>query len=321
MSMAFPRPIVVASQCLELDACRYDGRRVPLPFIERLKPFVRLIPVCPEVEIGLGTPREPIRIHFDGRRKTLYQPRTRRRLTRAMNAFSERFLGELKEVDGFILKSKSPSCALTDANIFSVPASDTQVVMGAGLFADRVLEKFCDRAMVDEARLNEPVSRAHFLTKIFTLAGFRQVKREGGDACLMRFHARNKLLFMAYDQAVMRAMGRTAANRERYAFGAVLSSYEDALSRLLSHPPTRASNVNAITHAMGHVSKKIASGEKERFLETLTEYRAGKTALDAAFDALQDWTTRFGSPYLKGQTLFMPYPRALCDAAEPGDTP
>ena len=311
MSRAFPKPIVVVSKCLEFEACRYNGERISSSFIEKLDPHVRFQPVCPEVEIGLGTPRDPIRIHLQGERKALYQPSTRKHLTRKMNAFSKRYLAGLEEVDGFILKAKSPSCAIDDAKIFPTTASANHTALGAGLFAGAALERFGARAFADEAGLNEPDARGAFLTKIFALAGFREVRESGRAARLVRYHAENKLLFLAYHQETMREMGRIAANHEKHAFGEAAARYESALSRLLARTPSRASYVNALTHAMGHLSEKIGGEEKKRFLDALEEYRAGKIPISEPLTTLREWSNRFGSEYLEKQTIFEPYPGVL----------
>ena len=311
MSRAFPKPVVVVSKCLEFEACRYNGERISSSFIERLKPHVRFRPVCPEVEIGLGTPRDPIRIHLQGGKKVLHQPSTRKHLTRKMNAFSRRYLEGLEEVDGFILKAKSPSCAIIDAKIFPAATAGDHAALGPGLFAGAALEAFGARAFADEAGLNEPGARAGFLTKIFALAAFREVKQSGRAARLVRYHAENKFLFLAYHQKTMREMGRIAANHEKRAFSEVASSYENALLRLLARTPGQASWVNALTHAMGHLSEKISGEEKKRFLDALEAYREERIPLDAPLDMLREWVSRLGSEYLEKQTIFEPYPGAL----------
>ena len=311
MSRAFAKPIVVVSKCLEFEACRYNGERIASSFIERLEPHVCFQPVCPEVEIGLGTPRDPIRIYSQGERKALFQPSTRKHLTRRMNAFSKRYLEGLEEVDGFILKAKSPSCAIADARIFPAPDSEEQIAQGAGLFAGAALEAFGSRSFVDEAGLNEPGTRAGFLTRIFALAGFREVKESGRADRLTRYHAENMLLFMAYHQETMREMGRVAANHEKYAFGEVASAYENALLRLLTRSPTRATWVNALAHALGPLSNNISGEEKKRFLDAMEEYREGKIPLDGPLERLREWISRLGSEYLGKQTIFEPYPGVL----------
>ncbi|MCY4385172.1 MAG: DUF523 and DUF1722 domain-containing protein [Nitrospinae bacterium] len=317
MSRAFAKPIVVVSKCLEFEACRYNGERIASSFIERLEPHVRFRPVCPEVEIGLGTPRDPIRIYSQGEQKALFQPSTRKHLTRRMNAFSRRYLEGLEEVDGFILKAKSPSCAITDARIFPTPGSEEQIAQGAGLFAGAALEAFGSRAFVDETGLSEPAARENFLTRIFALAAFREVKESGRADRLARYHAENKLLFMAYDQETMREMGRVAANHEKQTFGEAASAYESALLRLLTRSPTRATWVNALTHAVGHLSEKVSARDKARFLDAMEEYREGKIPLGEPLEILREWISRLGSEYLGKQTIFEPYPSVLGGQSRP----
>ncbi|MDE0332470.1 MAG: YbgA family protein, partial [Nitrospinae bacterium] len=189
--------------------------------------------------------------------------------------------------------------------------------MGPGLFAGAALERFGERAaFVDEAGLNEPDARAGFLTRIFALAAFREARESGRAERLTHYHAENKLLFLAYDQETMREMGRVAANHEKYSFGEVASSYESALLRLLARTPGQASWVNALTHAVGHLSEKITKSDKARFLATLEEYREGRIPLDEPLDMLRDWTARFGSEYLEKQTIFEPYPHELREESD-----
>jgi uncharacterized protein YbbK (DUF523 family) len=101
----FPKPIVVTSRCFEWDACRYNGLMIPNNFVQALEPWVEFRPVCPELEIGLGVPRDPVRIVRKGGGRKLVQPATGRDLTGLMSEFSARFLDTLSEADGFILKS------------------------------------------------------------------------------------------------------------------------------------------------------------------------------------------------------------------------
>src|SRR2546422_2439127 len=106
------RPTVVISRCIDFDSCRYNGQVIRASLREELEPFVELRPICPELEIGLGVPRDPVRLVSRADGAHMIQPSTGRDLTRRMNAFSAQFLGAVEEVDGFILKSRSPSCAI-----------------------------------------------------------------------------------------------------------------------------------------------------------------------------------------------------------------
>ncbi|RMF90465.1 MAG: DUF523 domain-containing protein, partial [Nitrospinota bacterium] len=109
------KPVVVISKCLEIAPCRYNGEMITDSFVQKLAPHVTFIPVCPEVEIGLGVPRHPIRLVTSQGETRLIQPATGQDLSASMQAFSRDFLSTLDEVDGFILKSRSPSCGLRDS--------------------------------------------------------------------------------------------------------------------------------------------------------------------------------------------------------------
>jgi uncharacterized protein YbbK (DUF523 family) len=167
------RPIVVISRCIDFDSCRYNGQVIRASLREQLEPFVELRPICPELEIGLGVPRDPVKLVRGDGGPHMIQPSTGRDLTAAMNAFSARFLDSLDGVDGFILKSRSPSCAIRDGKVFHSAAGKAEHDSGPGLFAARVLERFPHAAVEDEARLGDERLRRHFLTTVFTLALLR----------------------------------------------------------------------------------------------------------------------------------------------------
>ena len=129
----FPKPVVVTSKCFEFDACRYNGVMIPNNFVQKLEPFVKFIPICPEVEIGLGVPRDIIRIVEKKGEKLLVQPTTGKELSKTMYKFAEGFLNSLDMVDGFILKSRSPSCGIKDAKVFSNNENPSPIGRGPGL--------------------------------------------------------------------------------------------------------------------------------------------------------------------------------------------
>ncbi len=311
-------PQVVVSKCLGFAACRYNGQVIPDPFVEQLRPFVDFLPVCPEVEIGLGVPRPPIRvIQRDGERR-LVQPETGRDVTEAMQSFSASFLAGLPAVDGFILKNRSPSCGIKDVKLYADTASESPVGKGPGLFGQAVLEHFGHLAVEDEGRLTNLVLRDHFLTKLFTLARFRRAKAAGTMDELVRFHTEHKLLLMAYNQSRLQAMGRVAANPARRPAAEVFTDYERLLWEALARPPRRTAGINVLMHAMGYFSARLTPAEKALFLDTLERYRARRVPLSTPVYILRSWIARFEEPYLARQVFFEPYPIALASPADSG---
>ena len=307
----FPKPRIVISKCIGFDACRYNGGIVQDKFVERLRPHVEFISVCPEIEIGLGTPRAPVRIVSSGGSFKLIQPSSGLDVSGAMREFSRGFLDGLEEVDGFILKNRSPSCGFTDVKFYAGPEKGASIGKTAGFFGGAVLEKFGDRAVEDEGRLKNLSIREHFLTGIFASASFRGVQESASMRDLVSFHAASKLLLMAYSQPKLRQLGRIVANADRKRIAAVLELYGNHFRQAFNKPPRRVSPINVLMHALGYFKKELSGREKRHFLEMLEAYRHGKTPLSSAVSILRSWIMRFETEYLYGQTFFNPFPEDL----------
>jgi len=318
-----PRPVVVVSRCLGFDAVRYDGSIIRDDVVASLKPHVTFVPVCPEVEIGLGVPREPVRIVEDKAGRRLVQPATDLDVTARMRQFAETFLDGLEAVDGFILKSRSPSSGIKDVKTYSSAARGPATGKGAGFFGGAVLERFGHLAVDDEGRLKNLRLREHFLTKLFALASFRALKETSAMKDLVQFHADNKLLLLAYHQAKMRVLGRVVANAGHVPYRDVLAAYEPEYYGALARPPRNAANINVMMHGLGHFSKQLGAQEKAFFLDQLEQYRAGRVPLSVPLAVLRGYAVRFGNEYLLRQTYFSPYPEELmsqADSARGADT-
>jgi uncharacterized protein YbgA (DUF1722 family)/uncharacterized protein YbbK (DUF523 family) len=311
------RPIVVVSRCLDLEACRYDGQVIPTAFIRRLAAHATLIPVCPEVEIGLGVPREPIRLVRRRDDVRAIQRTTGQDVTERLRRFAETFLDALPEVDGFILKSRSPSCGLRDAKVFPETESEAACGQRAGLFAEAVLRRFSGLAIEDEGRLNDEAIREHFLTKLFTLARFRHAARADSVAALVHFHTTHKFLLMAQSERELRAMGRLVATAAQRPLSDVIADYRRHLQRALQRAARRTAWVNVFQHGFGYVSQHLTAREKALFHQTVEGYRRGRLPASAVLSLLRAWIVRFDVSYLLAQTFFEPYPDELREPLDP----
>ncbi|NLH48083.1 MAG: DUF1722 domain-containing protein [Myxococcales bacterium] len=314
----FARPTLVASRCLGFAACRWDGEIVRSEAVQKLLPHVRFITHCPEEEIGLGTPRRPIRVIEENGEQRLYQPDTGLDFTAPMREWSRKILAGLPPVEGFVLKSRSPSCGLADVKLHRGKAGDGPTRRTAGFFGGEVLERYGDLAVEDEGRLTNFVVRERFLIRVFTLAEFRETRRAGDPGRLVAFQARHKLLFMACHQTAMRALGRIVANHERLPFAEVAARYEETLLKLLRGGPKTGNTVNVLMHALGYFKKTLRAGEKGFFLDLLEAYRNGQTPLSAPVSVLRSWIERTDEDYLRRQSFFEPYPRDLLDLGDSG---
>jgi uncharacterized protein YbgA (DUF1722 family)/uncharacterized protein YbbK (DUF523 family) len=315
---AFARPRLVVSRCLGFEACRHDGAVIREPFVEALTPWVDWIPVCPEVAIGLGTPRAPVRVVRRNGGDTLVQPSTGRDLGGDMRGFAASFLSGLEAPDGFLLKNRSPSCAIADSKVYASAEQQGHVTRGAGLFGGAVLAAFPDCAVADEGRLQSFTLREHFLTRIFASAELRQVAASGSMRRLVELHASHKLLLLAHSETSMRQLGRIVANSDRQPFAAVVAAYRRELALVLARPARFTAGINALQHALGFVSDGLTAEERAHFLELLDEFRRGKLPMSAPLSLLRSWVVRFGERYLAQQSLFEPFPRQLVAITDSG---
>jgi uncharacterized protein YbbK (DUF523 family) len=166
--MASSRPRIGISACLLGQEVRYDGGHKRDSFLtEILGSYVEWVPVCPEVELGMGTPRPPIRLERHGGEIRLVMPSTGGNYTDAMRKYAERRVEELAklDLDGYILKRNSPSCGLEGVKVYD--GSDAPSTDGRGLFAEALIARLPDLPVEEEGRLDDPALCETFLKRVF----------------------------------------------------------------------------------------------------------------------------------------------------------
>ncbi len=314
----FAKPRVLISRCLGFAACRWNGQVISDDFVERLKPALHCQPVCPEVEIGLGVPRDPVRLVESKGAVKLLQPASGLDASAEMDRFARSHLESLQEVDGFILKSRSPSCGPVDVKIYSGPQPGASSRRGAGLFGGAVLRCFPLSPVEHEGRLKNFLIREHFLTQLYTLAEFRRVQSTEGMGKLVAFHARHKLLLMAYNQHRLRLLGRIVANHSKKKTLVVFQEYGVQLALALKRRARRGPVINVLLHALGYFKRELSSAEKKHFMAKLEDYRQGLAPLSLCQVLLGSWIARFDNQYLAGQSFFEPYPASLLTLSDSG---
>ncbi|MEA2069759.1 MAG: DUF523 domain-containing protein, partial [Asgard group archaeon] len=168
------KPIILVSSCLGFEATRYDGNILKSPLIERLRngKYVKFITVCPEVAIGLGIPRETLRLVNKEEKIRLIQPETGKDLTEKMLSFSEKFISNLI-ADGFIFRADSPSMGPDHVKVYDKENGWFAKRIGSGLFTYEIIKAFEGYPLQDDKRLRHPKIQENFLTKLYTYARLR----------------------------------------------------------------------------------------------------------------------------------------------------
>jgi len=302
--LADARPRVGVSSCLLGEEVRFNGGHKRYRFLtDELAPYVDWVPYCPEVEIGLGTPREPIRLTADGR---LVNRGGTLDHTVAMMA-----LPMPAELDGYVFKAKSPSCGIRAIPRYrddGVPADHR----GRGLYAGRVLDRFPLLAAEDEGRLNDAGLREAFTERIFAAARLRSLL--GGPwepRQLVEFHARHKLQMLAHDPVRYRSAGQIVAAAGSAPRASTSAAYRDVFLAAMAGRATKGRNANALLHAYSRIGRELDRARREDLVSRIDAYRRGEEPLSVPVALLAHYASGGELGWLASQTFLRPFPGAL----------
>lgn len=322
MVKKFIKPNLFISSCIEFDSCRFDSTMISDKYVRILKGLANITKVCPEMMIGLGSPRDSLRlIEKKDENVKLVVSRSGKDLTEKMEDFTTKYIEKLKtkEIDGFILKAKSPTCGVISAKIYyDIGASHVKSAKNAGVFGKAVLETFPNVPTETERRISNYKIRDRFFVEIFTLAKYRDIKSRLIMKELVEFHSVNKYLFMGYNQVILRAMGNIVANHNHLATTKVFDDYEIQLRKLLSKEQTIKKRINVLEHIYGYFKDDLNDNEKNYYFEIQDDYLNTKKPYSSVLSLLESWAIRFNQTYLIKQTVFDPYPKELLTVMDSG---
>ncbi|WP_286291554.1 DUF523 and DUF1722 domain-containing protein [Methylomarinovum tepidoasis] len=305
------RPVVVASACLLGQAVRYDGGHKHAPHLDVLAEHLEIRGICPEAGAGLGTPRPPMHlVEADGqiRLRECHDPD--RDHTEALQRFAHDHIPLLARADGFIAKSKSPSCGME-----RIPVKDPQGNFrhyGSGLFTHRVRCHLPCLPVEEEGRLRDPALWENFLQRVFVHRRWRQLRAEGlTPARLIDFHTRHKYLVMAHSVAAYRRLGRLLAQVCRLSLEALGTAYFTELMSALAQPAQRGNHAGVLQRLAGCLSGHLSAADRRELAEAIERYRRGEATLEVPLTLLRHHQQRIRDPYLARQYYLAPYPAAL----------
>jgi uncharacterized protein YbgA (DUF1722 family)/uncharacterized protein YbbK (DUF523 family) len=301
------------SSCLLGERVRFDGGHKREPFlVERLGPFVEWVPVCPELEAGLGVPRPALRlVRDDGgvRMVEIASGRDRTELLREWSAARVRRLRAL-DLSGYVLKKDSPSCGFERVKVYGHPGAPRRE--GRGLFAEALREALPLLPVEDEGRLNDPRLRENWIERIFAGARLRALfalRWTRGD--VVAFHTAHKLQLMAHTPAAYGELGRQVASIAHRARDAFRTAYETHFMQALARLATPGRNANVLQHAAGHLKRRLDAASRRELLELVHDYRRGLVPLVVPVTLLRHHARRCEVATLIGQTFLEPHPREL----------
>lgn len=312
------RPRVVISACLGFENCRYNGEMLKEDFIEKLKQKVDFIPVCPETSIGLGIPREVIRIIAEDDIPRLIQPKTSMDVTAAMHCFADSFVKGLPAIDGFVLKGKSPSCGYKDAKHYSGLQKGACSKKGSGVFADRLIKSFPLHPIIDDGQLNDYKYRENYLIKLFMQARLRVISEMLSLEELIDFHEKNRLLIMCYSIQAYKKLSEYVKNTDDISLHSILPRYLERLQRATAKIARYTSNARILLMAAQDISKQLKEKDRHFIEETIEKYRKGILPFSVPLYIIKAYATHVDNTALLQQSLFMPFPEELQELRDSG---
>ncbi|WSC90666.1 DUF523 and DUF1722 domain-containing protein [Streptosporangium sp. NBC_01756] len=304
------RPQVAVSSCLTGEPVRFNGGHSRDRFLSgELDPYVDWVRVCPEMEIGLGTPRETLRLERSPDGPRLVTRNTGVDLTDPMTALGAARARTL-DVDGYVFKSRSPSCGVHGIPVYTGDAAVDRG--GRGVFAARIIDAHPLLPVEDEGRLNDALLRETFVERIFAHARLRALLRsDWRPRDLVAFHSRHKMQILAHDPTAYRRTGRVVAQAGLRSHAELAADYTREFGTALARKATIGRHVNVLQHCLGMVSDSLDHTRRADLLEVIASYQAGQVALSVPATLLRHHARGESAEYLRDQTYFSPYPEEL----------
>lgn len=298
------KPTILISACLNGLEYRYNGTSVNDELVNKIKSLFNLINICPEVSIGLGIPRKPIRLTKENQKIKVIQEETNLDVTKKLEEFSYETIEKYKDkICGVILKAKSPSCGIANAKFY---VSGKVYGRTYGIFARVLKENSPYLPMIDERKLRNKDLLWEFLTKVFMLHRFQKAKQNINK--LLDFHTKYKYLFMSISQKHLKILGQILTKYKKQNFKEIFNIYEETLKEMLKLSFKKSNLLNTLTHIFAHISKNISKQEKTNFLKMIDKYKHSKIYFISIVEILRIYILRFNDEYLLNQHFFDPLP-------------
>jgi len=301
------------SRCLLGDEVRFDGGHKRDQFLtDVLGRYVEWVPVCPEVEAGLGTPREAMRLVGNPNRPRLMTITSKHDHTQAMESMVAVRLDSLRKLDlsGFVFKRGSPSCGVERVRVYTAQGMPSH--SGVGIFAKAFSEQFPLIPVEEEGRLCDPSLRENFIERVFCYRRFQDLVRNGiTRQALIRFHTIHKYLLLAHSPQLYGTMGRLVGQAERYRLKELTLKYGEHFMRALTMKATVRKHVNVLQHIMGYFKSRLTAPEKAELLDVIADYHRGLTPLIVPLTLVKHYVQILDVGYIRDQVYLNPHPKEL----------
>jgi len=301
------------SRCLLGEEVRFDGGHKRDNFLtEVLGRYVEWVPVCPEVEAGLGTPREAMKLVGDHQDPRLVTIKSGTDHTRALETMTTNRIEELNELDlsGYVFKKGSPSCGIERVRIYNEHEKLSR--NGVGLFARAFIEQFPLIPVEEEGRLCDPTLRENFIERVFCYRRWQDLVQSGVTRqALVQFHTIHKYLLLAHSPQQNEVLGRLVGQAHQHHPKELVYRYGELFMKTLAVKATVRKHVNVLQHILGYFKERLGAHEKAELLGVIGDYHHGRTPLIVPLTLIKHYVQIFDVGYILDQVYLNPHPKEI----------
>jgi len=297
------KPKVAVSACLLGQNVRYNGGNTFNSYISDILPkYFEIVPFCPEIEMGMGVPRETLRLtRFAKDDIRMIGQKSEKDWTPHAKKIAKTIAASLSDVDGIIFQKKSPSCGAEKVKIFS---KGTPNANGVGIFATTFMEMYPIIPHMDSGRLMNNSFKEYFIRQIY--AYFFLKNNVNSIKELQDFHKAYKFIIMEHHPGQVSILGRLCANSDKKAFEPIKKSYQKEFFSTMEMKASMGRKVNVFMHLIGYVKENLTSTEKEEFNSLVEEYKKGITTYQVVWTLLRHYIKKYDVKYLMDHIYFNP---------------
>ena len=301
------------SRCLLGDEVRFDGGHKRDSFLtDVFGRYVEWVSVCPEVEAGLGTPREAMRLVGDPQNHRLVTIKSGTDHTRALETLTTNRIAQLMELDlsGYVFKKGSPSCGIERVRIYNEQGMPNR--NGVGLFARAFIAQFPLIPVEEEGRLCEPTLRENFIERVFCYRRWQDLVQNGVTRqALVQFHTIHKYLLLAHSPQQYEVLGRLVGQAHQHRPEDLIHRYGELFMKALAVKSTVRKHVNVLQHILGYFKERLGAREKAELLVVIGDYHQGLTPLIVPLTLIKHYVQTYEIDYIRDQVYLNPHPKEL----------
>ncbi|MCY4043931.1 MAG: DUF523 and DUF1722 domain-containing protein [Cellvibrionales bacterium] len=312
------KPVLGLSSCLSGERVRFDGGHKRHSYItDTLGQFFEFHLFCPEVAIGLGIPRPPIRLvsvksptSNDTKIRCVGVKDPDQDVTEELQAIAEKQFHWVKHLNGYIVKKDSPSCGMERVKVFHGQGKTAMPEKtGTGLFTASIMKRFPLLPVEEEGRLGDPVLRENFIERVYMHFRWQTMINEGITAHkLLDFHSRHKFNLLSHNQRVYRQLGRFISGVTNATVDTIAHEYIHTFMAAMKKNASRGSHVNVMQHLAGFLKNDLEAIEKDELNRLFSAYLKGDIPRIAPITLLNHFFIKYPNDYVSHSYYLTPYP-------------